>query len=213
MNNLILVAVLALSFTEVDFAGQKTPPLLDNRLFKPAKIVESQKLQPIVLSIYKKEKIELPYWSKCLVDSFSYSKNSNQSKLLGDILGRRGLSEKEAGRPLSRLEKNDMHNLFLFLSKRKIPPNEKEECAEFRGSLNYSVPVDFKGDFARACFYMSVQYGIPLPDDWEDDMRMWHVMDPPSLSEMDRNSYIEEVQKNRNPFIDYPELAERIVNF
>jgi deoxyribonuclease I len=85
---------------------------------------------------------------------------------------------------------------------------------EFRGSLILSVPVNFKGDFARACFYMSIQYCIPLPDDWEDVMRMWHVMDPKkNESEMNRNSYIKGEQKNRNPFIDHPELSEKIINF
>lgn len=209
MNKLILVVALGFSFITTDFTEQKTAPLLDNRLFKPAKVVESQKLQPLALSIYKKKEINLPYKGKCLLDS----KNPKKIKLLKNIFWKRGLSEKEIGRPLSRFEKNDMHNLFLFLDKNNQSSSGKDECAEFRGSLNYSVPVDFKGDFARACFYMSVQYRIPLSDDWEDVMRMWHVTDPPNLSEMNRNSYIEDVQKNRNPFIDYPELVERIVNF
>jgi len=213
MNNLILTAVLALSFTGIGFTRQQTPSLPDNRLFKPAKIIESQKIPSLALSIYKKEGIDLPHKIDCLVDFFSHSKNSKKSKPLGKKFWRRGLSEKEAGRKLSNLEKNDMHNLFLFLGENKKTTSAKEKCADFRGSVTYSVPMDFKGDFARACFYMSIQYRISLPDDWEDAMRMWHVMDPPDESEMNRNSYIEEAQKNRNPFIDYPELAEKIINF
>jgi endonuclease I len=213
MNNLILASVLAFSFTGISFTRQQTPPLPDNRLFKPAKIIESKKIQSLAFSIYKKEDVDLPYQVECLVDFIAHSKKPKKSKFLGKIFWRRGLSEKEAGRQLSKLEKNDMHNLFLFLEKNKKTTSEKEKCVDFRGSVTYSVPVDFKGDFARACFYMSIQYSIPLPDDWEDIMRMWHVMDPPNVSEMNRNSYIEEAQKNRNPFIDYPELAEKIINF
>jgi hypothetical protein len=213
MKILVLIPVLTLSFMGTDLAKHKTPPLLDNRLFKPASAVESSKIQSLALSIYKKAKINLPNNGKCLVDTFSYPNLPKNPEVLGNILWRRGLSEKEAKRSLSTIEKNDMHNLFPFLAQGGKSLNEKEKCAEFKGSLNYSTPIDFKGDFARACFYMSVQYRISLPDDWEDVMRIWHVMDPPSVSEMDRNSYIEERQKNRNPFIDYPELAERVVNF
>ena len=35
----------------------------------------------------------------------------------------------------------------------------------------------------------------------------WHMQDPPSLTEMVRNDGAETYQGNRNPFIDYPELA------
>ncbi len=211
MKIFVLIPVLTLSFIGTDLNHRKAPPLLDNRLFKPARVVESSKIQSLALSIYKKAKINLPKNGKCLVDTFFYPNLPKNPEILGNIFWRRGLSEKEAKRSLSKIEKNDMHNLFPFLAQDGKPL--KEKCAEFKGSLNYSSPVNLKGDFARACFYMSIQYRISLPDDWEDVMRMWHVMDPPSVSEMDRNSYIEERQKNRNPFIDYPELAERVVNF
>lgn len=35
----------------------------------------------------------------------------------------------------------------------------------------------------------------------------WHMQDPPSLTEMVRNDGAQAYQGNRNPFIDYPELA------
>ena len=47
----------------------------------------------------------------------------------------------------------------------------------------------------------------------EDVLRMWHIMDPPDIWEMDRNSLIEQKQGNRNPFIDHPELVERVRDF
>lgn len=38
-------------------------------------------------------------------------------------------------------------------------------------------------------------------------MLKWHMQDPPSLTEMVRNDGAQDYQGNRNPFIDYPELA------
>ena len=38
----------------------------------------------------------------------------------------------------------------------------------------------------------------------------WHQLDPPSLTEMLRNDGGQDFQGNRNPFIDYPELAGMI---
>ena len=41
-------------------------------------------------------------------------------------------------------------------------------------------------------------------------MLNWHMQDPPSLTEMVRNDGGQEYQGNRNPLIDYPELAIQI---
>lgn len=38
----------------------------------------------------------------------------------------------------------------------------------------------------------------------------WHRQDPVSDKEIKRNDAVYEVQGNRNPFIDHPELAEHI---
>ena len=38
----------------------------------------------------------------------------------------------------------------------------------------------------------------------------WHRQDPVSEKEIDRNQAVYGIQHNRNPFIDYPELAEYI---
>ncbi len=39
----------------------------------------------------------------------------------------------------------------------------------------------------------------------------WHMQDPPSLTEMVRNDGGQEYQGNRNPFIDFPEIAVEIL--
>ena len=99
---------------------------------------------------------------------------------------------------------------------------------------------EYKGDFARSCFgtmvkwagewafnknengcvifdatidadthygpennYGFTDYGLAL-------MLKWHRQDPVSQKEVDRNNGIQKTQGNRNPFIDYPYLAEFI---
>ena len=86
-------------------------------------------------------------------------------------------------------------------------------------------PIDsFKGDFARTCFYMAVCYmdknlGVETQSNfsggdlkpWAKTMLLqWAALDPVSQKEIDRNNAVFNIQQNRNPFIDYPELAEKI---
>lgn len=41
----------------------------------------------------------------------------------------------------------------------------------------------------------------------------WHMQDPPSLTEMVRNDGAQAYQGNRNPFIDFPEIAVEILGY
>ena len=91
---------------------------------------------------------------------------------------------------------------------------------------------EYKGDFARTYFYMVTCYEEKLPDwynnfsdsrptldgktypglsEWQLKMLMrWAKLDPVSEKEVNRNNAVYEIQKNRNPFIDYPGLEEYI---
>ena len=82
----------------------------------------------------------------------------------------------------------------------------------------------FKGDAARAIFYLTVRYnnlsvvnGFPENNDENrgqlgdlETLLLWHSQDQPDDFEMNRNNIIYNWQKNRNPFIDYPELVDYI---
>ena len=85
-------------------------------------------------------------------------------------------------------------------------------------------PIDaYKGDLARSYFYMTVCYkdknlgqtsesmfsGSQLLD-WARQMMVeWHQSDPVSEKEINRNQVIySQIQHNRNPFIDCPELVD-----
>ena len=86
----------------------------------------------------------------------------------------------------------------------------------------------YKGDFARMYMYMAVRYKKGNKDDVSISSEMynttdanygftaysvallmkWHRMDPVSRKEIDRNNGMQSEQGNRNPFVDYPILAE-----
>ena len=99
------------------------------------------------------------------------------------------------------------------------------------GLTRVFCPADeYKGDFARAYFYIAACYGDSLKwlesgepkiamtnEGWQefrpwlrDLLVNWHRMDPVSKKELDRAIEVNKIQGNRNPFIDYPELVEYI---
>lgn len=69
-----------------------------------------------------------------------------------------------------------------------------------------------KGDCARSMFYFSLVYNNPntFLDYQEGALRAWHIQDPVSTKEVNRNNDIQTYQGNRNPFVDHPEYMERI---
>ncbi|MBP9793141.1 MAG: endonuclease [Flavobacterium sp.] len=94
------------------------------------------------------------------------------------------------------------------------------------GLTGYNGPVgtlgSWKGDVARSVFYMAVRYNAlsvvngDIPDTTVGQLGdlatllLWNATDPSDDFEMNRNNYIYTWQVNRNPFIDYPNLADYI---
>ena len=93
------------------------------------------------------------------------------------------------------------------------------------GLTGYTGPSgtagSWKGDVARALFYMAVRYNAlsVVNGDIADtvgqlgdlaSLLTWNTLDPSDDFEMNRNNYIYTWQVNRNPFIDYPDLANYI---
>lgn len=94
-------------------------------------------------------------------------------------------------------------------------------------SWGYEPADQYKGDFARVFMYMFTVYGdiswktttawmynigtSQMFKEWAREMLMrWHAADPVSDKERSRNDGIYKNQKNRNPFIDLPDLADHI---
>lgn len=92
---------------------------------------------------------------------------------------------------------------------------------------------EYKGDFARAYFYMATRYKDEIPTwvslyggsydidevfetggefkTWYLNMIIeWSINDPVSQKEIDRNNAVYAIQHNRNPFIDHPEYVAQI---
>lgn len=89
---------------------------------------------------------------------------------------------------------------------------------------------EYKGDLARTYFYMATAYNsqiggwtqgngnqffagnsYPVFKTWSLELLLkWHRQDPVSQKEIDRNEAVYKHQKNRNPYIDHPELVEYI---
>jgi hypothetical protein len=94
-------------------------------------------------------------------------------------------------------------------------------------------PIDaYKGDFARAYFYMATRYqnliaswpandanadailngtSYPAYETWFLNMLLaWNAADPVSAKEISRNDAVYAIQHNRNPFIDHPEYVTAV---
>lgn len=86
-------------------------------------------------------------------------------------------------------------------------PNPNVLFSEREGSL-FEPREDKKGDVARQVFYFYTMYPTQAGTiDGVGDINTlyaWHVQDPVDAQELTRNNRIEEVQGNRNPYIDYP---------
>lgn len=95
------------------------------------------------------------------------------------------------------------------------------------GATKVFEPADeYKGDFARAYFYTFTAYNDAKT--WQSDSQYvydencrlkpwavelllkWHREDPVDTKEINRNEEIYKLQGNRNPFIDYPDLADYV---
>ena len=65
-----------------------------------------------------------------------------------------------------------------------------------------------RGNIARTLLYMHSRYNIPVDREALALLKIWNRKDPPSKQELVRNNIIEQIQGNRNPYIDKPGLAE-----
>jgi endonuclease I len=80
------------------------------------------------------------------------------------------------------------------------------------GRRGYQPPLEHRGNVARAMFYAASFYGYEISDIEEYYLKKWHFEDPVDEAELERNGLIQDAQGNRNPYIDFPELIERIEN-
>jgi deoxyribonuclease-1 len=126
-------------------------------------------------------------------------------------------------------QKSDLHHLFPVKSQAnstrgniefaEVQGDRLPNCiASKRGSdINsgnsaFEPPKSHKGNVARALFYFAVRYRTKISAREEVHLRSWHRLDPVDADELKRHERIFEIQGNRNPFIDDPDLVDQITD-
>ncbi len=87
------------------------------------------------------------------------------------------------------------------------------ETGRTTGRRGYQPPVEHRGNVARALFYAAGFYGYSISDIEEYYLKKWNLEDPVDAEEIERNDQIQAAQGNRNPYIDFPEMVNRIGDF
>lgn len=139
---------------------------------------------------------------------------------------------KFSGKFIKDVQKSDMHHLYLADSNANAVRGNNpfgyvgvaenrlggEGCDDSKFGIVgekevYTPPVSHRGNIARALFYFSMHYQLVITQSEEIILREWHKSDPVDESESKRHEKISRYQKIRNPFIDHPEIVDRILNF
>lgn len=101
----------------------------------------------------------------------------------------------------------------------------KSKISGYSGTV-FEPNDEYKGDFARTYFYMATAYEDKIASwnspmlsgesymayaPWAIEMLLrWAAEDPVSEKEIKRNEAVYKIQKNRNPFIDFPGLEQYV---
>jgi len=114
-----------------------------------------------------------------------------------------------------------------FTNQTKIGPGRNADYASGYTNTVFEPIDEFKGDIARIYFYFVTRYeddltsygSYPMFDGssnqalsqpFLDILYNWHIQDPVSQREIDRNNAIFTRHNNRNPFIDNPSYVQSI---
>lgn len=77
----------------------------------------------------------------------------------------------------------------------------------------FQPPTTHRGNVARSLFYFATHYKMLIGPTEEMILRLWHKSDPVDEAEKARHEIIAKYQNVRNPFVDYPELVEKVSDF
>lgn len=115
---------------------------------------------------------------------------------------------------------SDAHHIRAEDSPENSSRNNRNYGVDYNGPQNSQG--SWHGDVARSLFYMATRYnglGVVNGNPSETPvgsigdlttLLQWNTADPADDYEMNRNNIIYNWQKNRNPFIDFPNLADYI---
>lgn len=127
-----------------------------------------------------------------------------------------------SSKPGYELVANDLHNLYPIQRSVEIdrrgsqfgglPADSRGSDCGYKLSFQTFEPPDHaKGNVARAVLYMHRHHNLPLVGTMQM-YQSWHKLDPPDDEERARNDAIGRVQGNRNPYIDTPDLVDKLSN-
>ena len=95
---------------------------------------------------------------------------------------------------------------------RNCPRSKAGYVGSIRGEA-FEPPANHKGNVARALFYFAIRYDLKISAHEEFFLKQWHLMDPVDEEEIQRNDAIQDIQGNRNPFVDSPEFVSFVSDF
>ncbi len=124
--------------------------------------------------------------------------------------------------------KGDLHHLFACepqcnsirsnfpyyeFDSKTDPVRLRSHCGLFE--VNRFEPEYGKGAVARATLYFLLRYPTKILKRYKKNINLpllvrWHERFPVNVYEKHRNKAIFEIQGNRNPFIDFPDLTKKI---
>lgn len=81
-----------------------------------------------------------------------------------------------------------------------------------KGDIVFEPPAEQRGDIARALFYVATVYDLEFLEGEPEVLLQWNAEDTVDAREQQRNDDISRFQRNRNPFVDNPSLAEKLVH-
>ncbi|MCG5057273.1 MAG: endonuclease [Limnoraphis sp. WC205] len=211
----VAILLLILSFTTPAFADQ-------------TKIPNYNKAQNLFWGeLYSKGGEDLYCGEKITPGDRSFNiEHVYPASWMKEAAGCEGVSRKKCRKASARFNRmeGDLHNLYPSLtyynSKRSsysfaiIPGNSTIQGCDFElnGKQESVEPQPIsRGNIARSIFYMNKEYGAKIAPpggdpELKDLLTAWHCADPVDEAEQVRNDRIEQLQGNRNPFIDNPDL-------
>lgn len=147
-----------------------------------------------------------------------------------DSSGAEAYSDLHHLRASDKLNNGERSNYaFTTVSGSYVKDYNGDNSGKVNKSSQLYEPLDRdKGDVARALFYMATRYmdgvgstgtHLNLTNGTESSggkwgylntLLQWHTQDPPDAFEKHRNSLVQDIQGNRNPYIDHPEWAQKV---
>jgi endonuclease I len=129
------------------------------------------------------------------------------------------------------MQKSDLHHLFPTDSKMNssrgslnfgdvVQEVEPLKCSlgklghqKENNQIVFEAPMNQRGNTARAIFYFAMRYQMKISPAEEAALRTWANQDPVDQREVSQNDAIEQLQGNRNPFVDFPDMLDHIQTF